>query len=261
MMIMKQPIHAKCLRPITTHYRSSNLQLIAFPHAGAGAGYFRSWAQFIPSYIELIGVQYPGREDRIFDEPVSDIKKLSLEIADDIQQQEYDQIILFGHSMGAILAYEVACHLQKNGMLIKYLFVSGQTEPTKTRKTLFYRSTDKELIHEVIRVSETSKEIFENKELREIFLSIIRNDYEAIETYSTETPTLLSTPITVLLGDDDTEVTYQEAISWSAYTKYRFDIYTFPGEHFFINKQLKQVIEIIIDKLHLLDTSYENFCP
>ncbi|CAI3955487.1 Surfactin synthase thioesterase subunit (GrsT) (PDB:6VAP) [Commensalibacter communis] len=253
-------IHSDWLRPITNH-SSSELQLICFPHAGGSIGAFRSWAQFIPSFIDLIGVQYPGREDRIYDKPISDIKNLASEISTTIQKQKYSHIALFGHSMGATIAYEVACMLQKNGVFIEHLFISGQTAPTKTRKTMFHCSTDEALMREVIRVSETSGEVFENQELREIILSIIRNDYKAIETYSTETPTLLSMPITILVGDNDTEATYQEALDWSAYTKHKLDIYSFKGKHFFINTRFKEIIELITSKLSLFDHSYGNSFP
>lgn len=250
MRTASKPAHCDWLRNFGS-CQAPEVRLVCFPHAGGTAGYFRRWAGLMPSHVGVIGVQYPGREDRIFEKPIPDLKRLAAEISYSLETQEYDRLALFGHSMGATVAYEVAGALQEEGVLIEHLFVSGQTAPTRTRHTAFHRATDADLIHEVVRLSGTPKEVFEDAELRQILLSAIRNDYAAIETYAAESSMLLSTPITVLLGDGDTEVVGDEALDWSACTRHELNIRSFPGGHFFVSDHVEQVVRLVVGTLGL----------
>lgn len=228
---------------------TARFQFVCFPHAGGGASFYRRWAQALPPSVELLAVQYPGREDRIADELIPDITELACAVTASLRRIARKQLVLFGHSMGATLAFEVAHRLQREGVAITHLFVSAQTAPSQHRRTTFHLQSDDALLDEIRRLSATPMEIFENREVCQVLLPAIRNDYEAIETYAADQSGRLFCPISVLLADQDTEVSQDEARDWSLCSHGRSAMRRFSGGHFYLVDQWREVIKAIADDL------------
>ncbi|MEJ2626060.1 MAG: alpha/beta fold hydrolase [Pseudolabrys sp.] len=228
---------------------AARFQLVCFPHAGAGASFYRRWAQALPPSVELLAVQYPGREDRIAEDLIPDITELARAVSASLRRIVRKQVVLFGHSMGATLAFEVARHLEREGIAITHLFVSAQTAPSQHRRTKFHLQGDAVLLDEIRRLSATPMEIFENREVCQVLLPAIRNDYRAIETYTDDHSGRVFCPITVLLADKDTEVTQDEARGWSRCSHGRSATRRFSGGHFYLVDQWREVIKSIADEL------------
>ncbi|WP_042693431.1 thioesterase II family protein, partial [Azospirillum sp. B506] len=193
--------------------------------------------------------QYPGREDRIDDAPVPEIGDFAQAAADALRNAVRGRIALFGHSMGATLAFETARLLERSGVAVTHLFLSGQTPPHRHRATHFHRQSDEVLLDEVRRLAATPMEIFDIAEIRELLLPIIRNDYRAIETYRAVDMGRLLCPMTVLLADADTEVSLDEAGGWARHSHGRTTIRQFAGGHFYLVERWRDVVAAILAEL------------
>ncbi|WP_395107610.1 thioesterase II family protein [Actinomadura sp. SCN-SB] len=225
------------------------LRLVCFPHAGGAASFYGSWSRSLPSSVELLAVQYPGREDRIRDDRVHDMGKLADLVAEALEPLCAGRpISLLGHSMGAGVAYEVACRLERRGRTPARLFVSGRPAPDRQRRKAVHRASDEDLLTELRRLAPANHALADHPELAELMLPTVRDDFRLIESYE-PCGSVLDCPVTAMLGDHDTEVTVEEAQGWRAFTRGRFTMKVFPGDHFYLIPRRAQLIDWVLRSL------------
>lgn len=158
--------------------------------------------------VEVLSLQYPGRQDRRKERLIDDISELADELVDALMPWTDRPFALFGHSMGAILAFEVALRLdRKLGRVPVRVFVSGRRAPTSNRIESFHKLDDNGLIADLKTLSGTDALIFGDDELMRMVLPVIRNDYKAAENYVAEDGAQLRCPVTALTGDSDAKAT------------------------------------------------------
>ena len=160
----------------------------------------------------------------------------------------------FGHSLGALLAYETARYCQsKNWPLPKHLFVSGCTAPQDRRPARnLHKLGDDELIGSLREYNGTPPEILENRELMEILLPMIRADFQLAEEYRPSHGPALPLGITALFGTRDEHVSHEEVKNWAKETAGEFDVRAFEGDHFFINGAAGEVLQCLSEKIRSL---------
>jgi pyochelin biosynthesis protein PchC len=156
---------------------------------------------------------------------------------------------LFGHSMGALVAFEVARLLEKRGARPAALFVSGRSAPTIHNRRSVHLMSDADLIAEVKRLSGTDSRIWETPDLVQMVLPVIRNDYRAVDTYSYVAGPDVSCDIMSLIGDEDTMVTPDKAGQWRAHTTGSFALHVYPGGHFYLDTHFPAVSHRIAEYL------------
>lgn len=225
-------------------------RLICLPHAGGSASFFRQWGALLPAHVELIAVQYPGREERINVPPIADLWELVTAIADALQQTPHllqQPYLLFGHSMGSAVAYELHRMLQRRGCrLPQHLLLSACEAPSRRQAESFHLASDQALMDEMVRLGGTDDAMAHLPELMELVLPVTRNDYRAIETYVPDAARLpLAVPITVLTGDQFHELDLGDALAWASETSQRFLHRGFPGGHFYLKQQQEGVLDVI----------------
>jgi pyochelin biosynthesis protein PchC len=223
-------------------------RVVAFPHAGGAASFFGSWAADLPAGVELVAVQYPGRADRL-DEPAIDrMGALADQAAEAVLTLADRPFVLFGHSMGALVAYEVALRVQRRtGMALAGLVVSGECGPALLTPGDRHLWSDQRLWDEVRRLNGTDARVLEHEELAAMVLPRLRGDYRLIEEYRPRLAELLDCPVTALVGDRDTEVTVEEARGWRDTTRSSFELQVFPGgDHFYLVRRRVQVIHHVL---------------
>jgi surfactin synthase thioesterase subunit len=220
----------------------SDVRLICFPHAGGSASYFHPVsARFAPT-VDVISLQYPGRQDRRHEPCVADIETLADQLADELRTLPAKQTVLFGHSMGAVLAFEVARRLEDAGAWSPSSVVaSGRRSPSSWREETVHRLGDDGVIAEIKALNGTSAALFDDDEILRMAMPSIRNDYRAVEVYRSAPDRTIACPIVVLVGDVDPKTTVAEARDWQRHTTGGCRVRVLPGGHFFLVQQHQAV--------------------
>lgn len=222
---------------------NSKIRLFCFPYAGSGAHLFSGWLRFMPPEIEICAAQMPGRGIRLDEPPFTDVDDVVPVIAQEIIKLADKPFALFGHSLGAVIAFETVRYLQKNTDLSPiHLFVSGRIAPQtpKVRETTYHLS-DADFIECLKKMGGTPAQLFENKELMEWLLPALRADFQMVETYRFEPDEILQCPITAFGGLSDHLVSRENLCAWGALTKERFTAHFLAGDHFFVNTEGQKI--------------------
>ncbi|MFC0105714.1 thioesterase II family protein [Kibdelosporangium aridum] len=232
---------------------TGSARLVCFPHAGGSASFFHPVsARFSPD-ADVIALQYPGRQDRRREPCLDDIATLADRITAELLPIRHRPTVLFGHSMGAVLAFEVAWRLERMaGFESCAVIASGRRAPSARRAESVHRLDDEGIIQELRQLNGTDAAVLGDDEILRMALPAIRGDYRAIETYECDTDRRLRCPITVLTGDTDPKTTLHEAQSWSLHTEGEFRLRSFPGGHFFLTQHQAEINLIIADELERL---------
>ncbi|REK71297.1 thioesterase II family protein [Paenibacillus paeoniae] len=230
----------------------ARLRLVCFPYAGGSAAIYRDWPTALSSEIEVVAIQLPGRGSRFLDKPIGDLTgNIEPILAALIPYLEDKPFVLFGHSMGAMLAYESAKRLERTlpGSL-KHLFVSAfQAVQLPRTDRERYLLSDKELKEELRRLNGTPEALLQNDELMELYLPTIRMDMQLCDTYAYEECSPLACALTAFGGVADTGISEEDMQAWETQTGEAFELYMLPGDHFFIHSESEQLLQLLSRKL------------
>jgi pyochelin biosynthetic protein PchC len=231
--------------------RTNSPTLVCFPHAGGSASYFRPLSEALADQVNVLAVQYPGRQDRIRETCLSTIDELADAVYPAVEALVAGPIALFGHSMGAILAFEVATRLkQRRAINPLALFASGRRAPSAWRSpSNVHLLDDRGLVRELGRLSGTDTRLLEEESVLRMILPPLRGDYRAIECYVHQPGTLLDCPIVALVGDADDSVDRAEAQAWEGHTEGEFTLHSFSGGHFYLVQHQAAVVDLIAKQL------------
>lgn len=230
------------------HQPSASVRLFCFPHAGGAASTFRTWPASFPPHIEVLPVQYPGREERLGEELQPSMDALVGELVGDVVAAADRPFAFFGHSMGAAIAYELTLALRARGLpQPSHLFASALPAPPLAGTGGVHLRDDDGICAEVAKLGGTA-EALDHPELRELFVPVLRNDYRLIETYRASQAEALDCPVTMLRGTDDAAVSDQEALAWQHTTR-SFELLEFEGDHFYLVPQRDAVIDVLVCRL------------
>ncbi|NSC25677.1 thioesterase [Streptomyces albus subsp. chlorinus] len=228
--------------------------LVCLPHAGGTAGFYRPWAALTPPEVELLAIQYPGREDRFDDPGAADMQELVGAVADALEPLLDRPYALFGHSMGSAVAWELAHQLTaRSAPGPRRLFASGRAAPGTAVTGQLHRRSDDTLSAELARLGGTSREILDDPGLRSLVLAAVRHDYRIIETYRPADRPPLSCPLHVLTGSTDPELgeerSRDRAGGWADLTTARTEVRVFPGDHFYLTPRRREVVATVLRSL------------
>ncbi len=215
------------------------VRLVCFPYACGGTQTFRTWPGHLPPEVEVNAVQLPGRERRYTEPPFRRLDALVDALVAAIREGEGPRVAFFGHSMGALVAFESARKLYEVGhpAAPAWLFVSGRRAPHKQRRgqQILHTLPEPELVRFLQELGGTPAGVFEDPDLRQVVVRLARADFELLETYRYRPGPPLPCPITVFRGTHDPAVDLEEAQAWADHTSAAFDLHELPGDHFFVN--------------------------
>lgn len=210
-------------------------RVVCFPHAGGSATYYHPLSQRIAPDVDVIALQYPGRQDRRHEACITDIGVLADRITEQLLRLDDTPTLFFGHSMGATLAFEVAWRLeQADRNAPRRLVVSSRNAPGIARGEKIHERDDAGIIAEVRSLNGTGSAMLADTEILLLAIPAIRGDYQAIETYSYTQGRILQCPITAFAGDSDPRAEIKDVDAWRQYTESDFHIRIFTGGHFYL---------------------------
>jgi surfactin synthase thioesterase subunit len=235
---------------------NSDVRLLCLPHAGGSASFYFPVSRSLSPTIDVLAVQYPGRQDRRSEPNVKDLPSLARAIMGALDGLLDKPLALFGHSMGATVGFELARMLeQERGVVPAWLFASGRRAPSMPRDERIHLESDEGFIAELKRLRGTDGNILGDEEMLRMILPATRADYRAAETYTYVPGPPLNCPVTAVVGDDDPKVTVEEAEAWAHHTSADFDLHVFDGGHFYLTTHQTRLLKIMTDRLKSLPST------
>jgi medium-chain acyl-[acyl-carrier-protein] hydrolase len=223
-------------------------RLFCFPYAGAGAAIFRTWPEQLPADLELCVPGLPGRDARIDEPPLAAMTPLAAALARDLRDWLSLPYALFGHSMGAFVAFDLAHELMRQGArLPTHLFVSGQRGPRLPYpgRPIFNLPDAEFLAGLRARYDSIPDAILQQKELMALLLRTLRADFTLVEDYRYRAAGPLPCPVVAFAGTEDREVTGEQAAAWSTETTGGFALHLLPGGHFFLKSAERELLALM----------------
>jgi surfactin synthase thioesterase subunit len=217
-------------------------RLFVFPHTGGSAKFYVPFAKAFTDGMTCVAVQYPGKRAGKDLSQYTSIPDMADRLCamfkpDDPQP---GPVAFFGHSMGALLAFEVALRFERAGNPIGALFVSASAAPGLMRNRADVTGSDLDLLSMVSDVTGANPEFLNNDQFAATLLPTLRG-LKAIASYECPPDATVSCPIHALMGDNDELATAELVEPWKQRTTGPFDLTVFPGDHFYINTNLPQL--------------------
>lgn len=236
----------------------AKLRLFCFHYAGGGALSYRAFPGNLPSDVEVCPIELPGRGFRLLETPFTKIEPLIETLALTILSSLNKPFAFFGHSMGALVSFELARLLRKEyNQSPLHLFVSGHRAPQiPDRDPPIHALPKTEFLRQLCRYNGTPKAVLENAELMELLLPTLRADFAVVETYAYSQSPPLDCPIATFGGLEDWKVSIEDLEAWRKQTSSAFSLEMFPGDHFYLHsaqtlllQSLSQLLNQIVVQL------------
>jgi medium-chain acyl-[acyl-carrier-protein] hydrolase len=229
----------------------ARVRLFCFSHAGGGASVYRSWPGELPSEIDACAVQLPGREERIREPPLTSVDVAAREVALALLPHLDRPYAVFGHSLGALVGFEVARELRRRGFPPEHIFAAARGAPDDPSSLPpIHALPDKTFIEELQRrYKSIPAAVLAEPELLDLFVPLLRADLRMLESYRYVEGEPFACPITVLGGVDDHAWSEDRLAAWGRHTKGDFLVRMLPGDHFFLNPGRAEVLRIVSSRL------------
>ena len=243
------PHNPWCVKP--KPLPGAKLKLICLPFAGGSSQAYRSWVGLLPSSIELIAIELPGRGTRLNEPLIAHLPTLIPRLAHGLIDELDRPFIIFGHSMGTSIGFELTQFLLKNyNTAPDYLFFSGRSAPhLDDREEPIHQLDDRAFIQKLRSFEGTPAEVLDHEELMAFMLPIIRADFTMIETHVWDSYPPFNIPLTVFGGLADESARREELMAWKDYTTALFNVRMFPGGHFYIQKSYPTLLQALLRDL------------
>lgn len=228
----------------------ADVTVVCFPHAGGAASYFLPLSAALSGRAEVVSLQYPGRQDRRFETPLTSAEELVSGITRALRDCGDRPLVLFGHSMGSTLAFETARRLEAEGDgRLLGLIVSGREAPGPAPRRTTHLRDDAGLLAGIRELQGTHSALLDDEDVVRMIMPALRADYTAVETYAYREGPALNCPIFVYTGDADPQVSGREAERWAEHTVSGFRVRTFAGGHFYLDGRRDEVTAALAEDL------------
>ncbi len=251
---MTAPRWSRCPSPRA----SPVVRLVCFPFAGGSASTYRGWENLLPESVEIHVVDLPGRIPRLADAPRASLASLADDCAAALAATVAGKpFAFFGHSMGAVVAFETALRLAERGLPPAHFIASARQSPALPwRRPKIHALPDAEFNAAIARLGGTSRIVLADPEMMQIVMPSLRADFTAIETYQYRAETRLACNVTVIGGVEDPDVGMDDLMAWQDVTSGMALVEQKSGGHFYIDQHAAAVTrQIVTDLSHSLGRS------
>ncbi|MCU7490601.1 MAG: thioesterase II family protein [Bacteroidota bacterium] len=236
------------------YFNGKNLadkRLICFPYAGGSSHIFRRWHEALHQHVEVVAVELPGRGRRYTERLYSKLPELVEDLKEKILPYLDKPYYFFGHSMGALIAFEMTQALRKSYLPEPdHIFVSAHPAPNfHKREPSMHNLPEDKFITKLKEMNGMPGEVLKNRELMELMMPILRADFSVCETYTYKPVPKTDCPITVFGGLADDGISLEELEGWAEMTNSSFELNLLPGDHFYITKSEEMLLKILSEKL------------
>lgn len=223
-------------------------RLFGIPQAGTGPAVFHRWHRHLPSSVEVCGVQLPGRGGRIREPLFRSMGSLVDALLEEICPFLDRPYVIFGHSLGALTAFELCRRIEANPSLRfpGHLYAAACRAPHQPIfATPSYNMNNADFAERIRRTRAVPDTIWERPKLIEMFLAVLRADAEVGETFCWQEKKSLTCPVTAIFGQQDAEVTEIDSVHWAEHTRGPFACSGVPGNHFFVNTPPPELFSLL----------------
>jgi surfactin synthase thioesterase subunit len=229
----------------------SAVRVIFLPHAGGGASGYRSWNSYVVEEIGVCPVELPGRGRRHAEQPLNSATSVASRLAPEVRSSILPPYAVFGHSSGAVSAFELCRQLRRLGAVAPaHIFVSGRKAPhLPVPHAGVDRMSTSELTSYLRALDGTPPEVLDDRDLVEMHRPLLIADLAVSEDYRYYEEEPLPVPITAFAAMDDSAVSIDEMAAWGKHTRSQFDCHVIPGGHFGIFEHSEAVAAIIAKTL------------
>jgi surfactin synthase thioesterase subunit len=228
--------------------------LLCLPFGGSGAGFYRAWSKRSPAAIRIVPLQLPGREERFLEEVHTDLvvaaKELAQSAVSAVEATGEESVAVFGHSLGAALAFELARELEAQGFpRVTKVFVSGSRAPWDGRTERVADLDDRSFVERMAVLTGYRHPALDDPDLREVLLPLLRADVAMHEDYRPQPREALQAPIMAIRGAHDALVTPAQSGRWATATQAGFTTAEIPGGHMYLIDRVDEVLALIATSL------------
>lgn len=225
-----------------------SLALLVFPHAGAGASAYRALSKVLSTKFRVVIFQYPGRQDRAAEALLGSLPEIAAGAFAEFEASEHNReipIVTFGHSMGALVAFEFVRLAEANGVDVRQLNVSAAVAPCHAAAKPPHPTDEDDILSHLAVLEGTNTDVFANRDLMKLALPVIKADYQAFDAYSCEENVKVAAPIHAMGGDQDPIVTLGDLYGWGKHTD-TVTVTMFDGGHFFLDEHIDAVTDLLV---------------
>jgi medium-chain acyl-[acyl-carrier-protein] hydrolase len=225
----------------------TSMRMFCFPYAGGGASFARGWAKHLPADVELIGVQYPGRENRHSEPFLSTPQAIAIDVLEDISRHSDLPMMFVGYSLGGLIAYETIARQLMHGLqLPRHLVVAASRAPHLARSIPAWAGLPHtQFIDKLREIGGTPESVLQDPEMMDLFLPMLRADFTCAENYRPSRLPPLPCPIMAFHGTGDAAMEESAVAAWNVHTAREFTFHRIDGGHFFIQERLDEVMATI----------------
>lgn len=227
-----------------------SLPLLVFPHAGAGASAYRDFSKVLSTKFSVLVFQYPGRQDRVAEAALDTLEEIAAGAFGAFASDHHrgDPIVVFGHSMGALVAFEFVRLAEAAGIEVRHLNVSAAVAPGRAAGKPPHPKDDEEILNHLAALQGTDADVIANRDLMRLALPVVKADYRAFDSYacpdSNGVPVKVAAPIHAMGGDQDPYITLGDLYGWSKHTD-TVKVTMFDGGHFYLTSHIDSVVELL----------------
>lgn len=230
--------------------QDSTARLVCFPHAGGAANAFTALSAAAGGDLDLVAVQYPGRQDRRGDPAAESVAALASGVAEALAGYRDKPLFLLGHSFGALVAFETTRLLERRGVVAR-LFVSAARPPAQDwGERDVDAMDDDDVVVELRRLGGVPEPLLRDPETVREVLRVLRSDHRALRRYHCDGDTVVAAPITVLLAEDDPKNSAEQMHDWARHTTGGYTLETLAGGHFSLVERPREVVPLLTRHVH-----------